>query len=163
MNKNPLSKKIISPEEFTRLSRSDHTVVFTNGCFDLLHPGHVDYLQRARALGTCLIVGLNSDTSMQRIKGPLRPITDQQSRALVLAGLASVDYIIVFVEDTPHSLITAIQPDILVKGGDWPVDQIVGRDVVQARGGQVLSLPVLTGYSTTGIIERIVQLYSSAE
>lgn len=138
-------------------------MVFTNGCFDLLHPGHVDYLQRARALGTCLVVGINSDVSVQRIKGPLRPIMDEQSRALVLAGLASVDYVLLFDEDTPLRLITTIQPDILVKGGDWPVEQIVGREIVSARGGQVLSLPVLEGYSTTGIIQRILRRYAHAE
>ncbi|GAB1410866.1 D-glycero-beta-D-manno-heptose 1-phosphate adenylyltransferase [Desulfovibrionales bacterium] len=163
MNTTPLHKKIIRPEDFTVRSRTGHTVVFTNGCFDLLHPGHVDYLQRARALGTCLVVGINSDVSVQRIKGPLRPIMDEQSRALVLAGLASVDYVLLFDEDTPLRLITTIQPDILVKGGDWPVEQIVGREIVSARGGQVLSLPVLEGYSTTGIIQRILRRYAHAE
>lgn len=153
-------KKIILSQEFAVISSTEDTVVFTNGCFDLLHPGHVDYLQRARALGSCLVVGLNSDASVRRIKGPLRPINNEQSRALVLAGLESVDFIILFDEDTPLRLITDITPDVLVKGGDWPLEQIVGRDVVLAHGGRVLSIPVLAGYSTTRIIERIVRTHA---
>jgi rfaE bifunctional protein nucleotidyltransferase chain/domain len=130
-------------------------VVFTNGCFDLLHPGHVDLLARARALGDLLIIGLNSDISVQGIKGTSRPVTAWEDRALVLAGLTSVDFITGFDDPTPRKLIEAIVPDILVKGGDWPVDAIVGREAVLAAGGKVQSLPLLPGYSTTNLIERI--------
>lgn len=134
-------------------------LVFTNGCFDILHPGHVDYLERARALGASLMVGLNSDDSVRRLKGFTRPINDQASRARVLQALGCVDYVVIFDEDTPLELIRQVQPDVLVKGGDWPVEKIVGREVVQGRGGRVLSLDVLPGHSTTGIIERIVGLH----
>jgi len=131
-------------------------VVFTNGCFDLLHAGHVDLLARARALGAALVVGVNSDDSVRRLdKGPGRPVTPLAQRMYVLAGLESVDLVIPFDEDTPAALIKRVLPDVLVKGGDWPVDTIVGRDTVQARGGEVLSLPLLPGYSTTAVIERI--------
>ena len=130
-------------------------IVFTNGVFDLLHPGHVRYLQEARALGDLLIVGLNADESVRRSKGPGRPITPQEERAEVLAALASVDAVVMFPEDTPADLIRRLQPDILVKGADWPADQIVGRDTVEARGGRVVLVPVEQGYSTTSIVERI--------
>ncbi|MES9996876.1 D-glycero-beta-D-manno-heptose 1-phosphate adenylyltransferase [Desulfovibrio aminophilus] len=132
-----------------------YRLVFTNGCFDLLHPGHVDLLTRARALGDGLILGLNSDDSVRRLKGPERPVVSERERAFVLAGLACVDFVVVFGEDTPLRLITAVRPRILVKGGDWPVERIVGREVVQADGGSVRSLPLLPGYSTTALIERI--------
>lgn len=131
-------------------------VVFTNGCFDILHPGHVDYLQRARALGACLVVGLNSDASVRRLKGPTRPVNDESSRALVLSALACVDFVVVFEEDTPYELIRDVAPDVLVKGGDWSVERIVGRDLVEGAGGRVLSIPLLAGYSTTAVIERIL-------
>ena len=131
------------------------TVVFTNGVFDLLHPGHVRYLQRARALGDALIVGLNADASVRRNKGPARPLNPQHERAEVLAALACVDAVVVFPEDTPAEIIGALQPDILVKGADWPADQIIGRDVVEARGGRVVRVPVEEGYSTTAIVDRI--------
>ena len=130
-------------------------IVFTNGVFDLLHPGHVRYLQEARALGDLLIVGLNADESVRRNKGPGRPITPQNERAEVLAALSSVDAVVVFPEDTPADIIRLVQPDILVKGADWPADQIVGRDTVEARGGRVVLLPVAEGHSTTSIVERI--------
>jgi rfaE bifunctional protein nucleotidyltransferase chain/domain len=130
-------------------------IVFTNGVFDLLHPGHVRYLEEARALGDLLIVGLNADESVRRNKGPGRPITPQDERAEVLAALASVDRVVVFQEDTPADIIRRIQPDILVKGADLPRDQIVGRDAVEARGGRVVVVPVEPGYSTTSIVERI--------
>lgn len=135
------------------------TVVFTNGCFDILHPGHVDYLERARALGTHLVIGVNSDASVRRLKGPTRPINDEHSRSRVLAALDCVDQIVIFDEDTPWELIKKLRPQVLVKGGDWPVEQIVGRELVQERGGQVLSLPLLPGYSTTNIIQRILALH----
>ena len=130
-------------------------IVFTNGVFDLLHPGHVRYLEEARALGDLLIVGLNADESVRRNKGPGRPITPQDERAEVLAALAAVDAVVVFPEDTPADIIRRIQPDILVKGANWPADQIVGRDTVEARGGRVVVVPVEPGYSTTSIVERI--------
>ena len=131
-------------------------VVFTNGCFDLLHAGHVDLLARARALGAALVVGVNSDASVRRLgKGPERPVTPLRQRMFVLAGLASVDMVAAFDEDTPAEIIARVLPDVLVKGGDWPVERIVGRDTVQARGGEVFSLPLLPGYSTTAVIERI--------
>jgi D-glycero-beta-D-manno-heptose 1-phosphate adenylyltransferase len=130
-------------------------VVFTNGVFDLLHPGHVRYLQEARALGDVLIVGLNSDESVRRNKGADRPITPENERAEVLAALTCVDAVVVFPEDTPADIIGRILPDVLVKGADWPADQIVGRDTVEARGGRVVLVPVEQGYSTTAIVERI--------
>ena len=130
-------------------------IVFTNGVFDLLHPGHVRYLQDARALGDLLVVGINADESVRRNKGPNRPINPQHERAEVLAALACVDAVIVFSEDTPAEIIRLVQPDILVKGADWAADAIVGRDTVEARGGQVVRIPVEEGYSTTAIIERI--------
>jgi rfaE bifunctional protein nucleotidyltransferase chain/domain len=137
-----------------RLHASGKTVVFTNGVFDLLHPGHLRYLQQARALGDALIVGVNSDRSVRAIKGPLRPITPEAERAEILAALAPVDAAVMFDEDTPHAIIAAIQPDILVKGADWAEDAIVGRDIVEARGGRVVRMPIEPGYSTSGIIDK---------
>lgn len=131
-------------------------IVFTNGCFDILHRGHATYLEQASALGDRLIVGLNSDASVRRQqKGPERPLNDQVSRGLVLAALRCVDAVVVFDADTPLELITALVPDVLVKGGDWPVDRIVGADVVLANGGEVHSLQLVDGFSTTGLVERI--------
>ena len=130
-------------------------VVFTNGCFDVLHPGHVDLLARARAEGDVLVVGLNSDASVRRQnKGPERPINSEAVRAFMLAQLASVDYVVIFSEDTPLELIRALAPDVLVKGGDWTPDKIVGADLVQARGGRVLSLPLLGDFSTTAWLAK---------
>ena len=132
-------------------------IVFTNGCYDIIHPGHVDLLERARALGDVLVLGLNSDDSVRRQnKGPERPVNPYPARAFVLAHLASVDAVTGFDEDTPENLIRAILPDVLVKGGDWTPDRIVGRDIVEARGGQVVSLPLLPGYSTTAIVNRLL-------
>lgn len=130
-------------------------VVFTNGCFDLLHPGHVDLLTRARELGDLLVLGLNSDASVLGLKGPSRPVTPWQDRALVLAGLSCVDFVVGFDDPTPLALIEAVLPDVLVKGGDWAVEAIVGREAVEAAGGRVVSLALLPGYSTTGVIARI--------
>jgi D-glycero-beta-D-manno-heptose 1-phosphate adenylyltransferase len=131
-------------------------IVFTNGCFDILHRGHVEYLQEAAALGDRLVIGVNSDRSVQRLgKGLDRPINDQDSRALVLAALRCVDAIVIFDEDTPLELISAVQPDVLVKGGDWKPEDIVGSDVVKARGGEVRSLKLVDGFSTTRLIDRI--------
>jgi rfaE bifunctional protein nucleotidyltransferase chain/domain len=134
------------------------TLVFTNGVFDLLHPGHVRYLQRARALGDALIVGVNSDASVRAIKGAGRPVTPEGERVEILEALACVDGAVLFHEDTPHAIIGAIQPDILVKGADWAEHAIVGREIVEARGGRVVRMPVEAGYSTTGILERIQKL-----
>jgi len=130
-------------------------VVFTNGVFDLLHPGHVRYLQEARSLGDLLIVGVNADESVRRNKGPERPITSQDERAELLAALRCVDAVVIFYEDTPAEIIRLVQPDILVKGADWAADRIVGRDTVEARGGRVVRVAVEEGYSTTSIIDRI--------
>lgn len=129
-------------------------VVFTNGVFDLLHPGHVRYLQAARSEGDVLIVGINSDRSVRAIKGPTRPITPEHERAEILGALRCVDAVVVFDEETPHEIITAVQPDVLVKGADWAEDRIVGRDVVEGRGGRVVRMPVEQGWSTTSIIAR---------
>ena len=131
-------------------------IVFTNGVFDVLHPGHVRYLRDARALGDLLLVGVNSDRSARALgKAPDRPINPENERAEVLAGLASVDAVVIFDEDTPHAMISALQPDILVKGADWGADAIVGRDVVEARGGKVVRIQLAAGYSTTAILDRI--------
>jgi len=132
-------------------------VVFTNGVFDLLHPGHVRYLARARSLGDALIVGVNSDQSVRSNKGDGRPVNAEAERAEVLAALDTVDAVVVFDEETPHDLIAAVQPDVLVKGADWPEDSIVGRDIVEARGGIVVRVPVEPGHSTSAIIEKIRQ------
>ena len=136
-------------------------LVFTNGCFDLLHPGHLRYLAEARAMGDFLLVGLNSDRSIRAIKGgkligPPRPICSEEVRAEMLAGLAAVDAVVIFDEETPCQLIKALRPDVLVKGGDWSVDQIVGSDLVLENGGQVRSLLLADGFSTTALIARIV-------
>ena len=144
-------------KERERLRREGLTLVFTNGCFDLLHPGHVRYLKQARALGDALVVALNSDASVRALKGANRPVLNQQERAEVMAALESVDYVVIFDEETPRSLIAALIPDVLVKGGDWGIDQIVGRDEVEAAGGRVLSLPFVEGLSTTDIIGRILE------
>ena len=131
-------------------------VVFTNGVFDLLHPGHVELLERSRAEGDLLVVGLNTDASVRRLgKGTERPIVPEASRARVLAGLAAVDCVVLFDEDTPLQLITALGPDVLVKGADYALDQIVGADVVTARGGKVVRVPLVSGFSTTSIVERL--------
>lgn len=133
-------------------------MVFTNGCFDLLHPGHVRYLAEARAMGDALIVGLNSDRSVRLLKGEGRPILDETERAEVLAALEAVDFVVVFDQDTPRELIAQLVPDLVVKGGDWPVDKIVGRDEVEAAGGKAISLPYVEGFSTSEILDRIRKL-----
>jgi D-glycero-beta-D-manno-heptose 1-phosphate adenylyltransferase len=133
-------------------------LVFTNGCFDLLHVGHTRYLQEAKTLGDCLIVGINSDASVQAIKPDGRPIVTESQRAEVLAALACVDVVVVFNEVDPGNLIAGIQPDVLVKGGDWPIEQIIGRDTVQARGGRVVTIPLVPDVSTTLLIRRIQSL-----
>jgi rfaE bifunctional protein nucleotidyltransferase chain/domain len=131
------------------------TVVFTNGVFDLLHPGHVRYLQEARRLGDALIVGLNSDRSVRVNKGSERPITPESERAEILLALECVDAVAIFDEDTPAGIVNRIQPDVLVKGSDWGPDNIIGRDTVEARGGRVVRMPLLEGYSTTELLRRV--------
>lgn len=140
-----------------RLRAAGRRVVFTNGVFDLLHPGHVRYLDQARGLGDVLIVGVNSDRSVRAIKGQGRPITPEHERAEILAALMSVDASVIFDEDTPHEIIAAIQPDVLVKGADWAEDAIVGRDIVERRGGRVVRIPVQPGHSTTAIVQKIAK------
>lgn len=151
--------KIVSRPEATARVRAwrqaGRTVVFTNGCFDLLHLGHVDYLEQARHLGDILIVGLNTDESVGRFKGPDRPIQDEQSRARILAALHFVDLVVLFNEDTPLDLISSVLPDILVKGNDYLAENIVGADVVKQHGGSVKTIPLVPGYSTTKIVEKI--------
>ncbi len=144
--------------KWNKIKGSLGKIVFTNGCFDLLHAGHVSYLEEAKALGHYLVVGLNSDKSIQRLKGSTRPIMAFENRAFILSGLRAVDLVVGFEEDTPENLIKAIQPAVLVKGGDWSVDQIVGSTFVRACGGTVKSLQFKQGLSTTGIIQKIKSL-----
>ncbi len=141
-------------DEFLAPFRNHKKIVFTNGCFDLLHIGHVRYLQQAKSLGDCLVVGLNSDDSVKRLKGPTRPIQNENDRAEILAALSCVNFTILFTEDTPLNLIKKVKPQILVKGGDWKIEQIVGSDFVLAQGGEVKSLQFVEGKSTTKIIEK---------
>jgi D-glycero-beta-D-manno-heptose 1-phosphate adenylyltransferase len=155
-----LQRKIYSgPEDFKQTLNiwrfTDQKIVFTNGCFDLLHLGHIHYLSKAADLGNKLIIGLNSDSSTSAIKGPSRPINDQQSRSSLLAALFFVDAVILFDDPTPFNLIKAIMPDVLVKGADYSIDQIVGSDLVQAKGGEVQTIGFLPGYSSTSIEDRI--------
>jgi rfaE bifunctional protein nucleotidyltransferase chain/domain len=148
--------KILSPARLASLlkNRKKKKVVFTNGCFDILHAGHVTYLERARKLGDLLVVALNTDASTSRLKGPTRPINPLEDRARVIAALESVSFVTWFDEDTPLSLIQKLEPDVLVKGGDYQVRSIVGYDEVKKRGGTVRVLPFLEGRSTTGIISK---------
>lgn len=139
-----------------RWKREGKTVVFTNGCYDLLHPGHIRLLEQARSLGDLLILGLNSDSSVRRLKGPSRPLIGEQDRIALAASLESVDAVTVFDEDTPRELIAAVLPDVLVKGADW-AHWIAGREEVEAAGGRVFALPLEPGYSTTGIAEEILR------
>ncbi len=134
-------------------------LVFTNGCFDILHRGHIEYLARAADLGSVLIVGLNTDASVQRLKGIGRPVNNEHDRALLLASLYFVDAVILFDEDTPYRLIQRVQPDILVKGGDYQADDIVGNDIVRARGGQIIVIDLLPGYSTTSLYTKIKEMH----
>ena len=140
---------------FGREKRNGKRVVFTNGCFDVLHPGHIHSLEAARALGDCLIVGLNGDESVRALKGPDRPVLPAEERAEILASLESVDAVVVFEDLTPQKVIAALLPDVLVKGGDWPGNQIVGREEVEAAGGRVVLVDAVPGYSTTQILKRI--------
>ena len=156
MNASSLQQKILTlPQLMERFGRPrSDTVVFTNGCFDLLHRGHVEYLTAARQLGDRLVLGLNTDASVSRLKGPGRPVTPEQDRATVLAGLSAVDAVTFFDEDTPHNLIATLLPDVLVKGGDYRPEDIVGKTEVEAAGGRVIVLPYLEGRSTTDILQR---------
>jgi rfaE bifunctional protein nucleotidyltransferase chain/domain len=155
----PLMGQIVSQDELILLTarekRNGRRVVFTNGCFDLLHPGHVRCLAQARALGDVLVVAINSDQSVRGNKGVDRPLVPQQGRAEVLAALASVDYVTIFDEPTPRELIARLLPGVLVKGADWALNDVVGRTEVEAAGGQVVSIPLAAGYSTTSLIEKI--------
>jgi rfaE bifunctional protein nucleotidyltransferase chain/domain len=155
----PLNPEILTLDEailrFGPGKRNGRRVVFTNGCFDLLHPGHIGSLEQARALGDVLIVGLNSDASVRQLKGAGRPILPERERAEILASLECVDAVVIFDALTPREVIARLLPDVLVKGGDWASDQIVGREEVEAAGGRVVSIPVVAGYSTTEILRKI--------
>ena len=144
-----------SKELIQDLKSLGHKIVFTNGCFDILHLGHITYLEQAKENGDILIVGLNSDASVKRLKGAERPIKDEESRASILAALSSVDLVIIFEEDTPVDLISAVAPDVLVKGGDYNKEDIVGADFVEEHGGKVEVLPFLEGYSSTDLINKL--------
>jgi rfaE bifunctional protein nucleotidyltransferase chain/domain len=140
------------------LRHAGKEVVLTNGVFDILHPGHVRYLADARREGDALIVAVNSDRSVRAIKGPARPVTPENERAEILAGLASVDAVVVFDEDNPQQIVSRLQPDVLVKGADWAMDDIIGRETVESRGGRVVRIPLAEGYSTSTIIKKIQRL-----
>jgi D-glycero-beta-D-manno-heptose 1-phosphate adenylyltransferase len=141
-------------KDLASLKSQNKKIVFTNGCFDLLHVGHIRYLQEAKRLGDVLVVGVNSDASVKRLKGPTRPVQIEADRAEILAALSAVDYTVIFTEETPLKLIETVKPDILVKGGDWKIEQIVGSDFVIANGGKVMSLLFIDGKSTTKLIEK---------
>lgn len=159
---NPQPSKLKTIQEIrllaARLKKSGKKVVFTNGCFDILHVGHVRYLRQARALGNVLVLGLNRDSSVKGLKGSGRPVTDEKERAEVLSALEAVDYIVFFGDKTPEKLIRAVKPDFLVKGGDWKKENIVGAAFVESYGGKVLPLRSIKGYSTTKLIEKIKKI-----
>jgi rfaE bifunctional protein nucleotidyltransferase chain/domain len=134
----------------------DRKVVFTNGCFDILHRGHVEYLAKAASLADIMVVGLNTDSSVTRLKGSTRPIQDEASRALILASLACVSKVVLFDEDTPYELIKFVQPDVLVKGSDYKAESIIGYDIVTAKGGEVVTIDIVDGYSTTAIVRKLI-------
>ncbi len=155
--KSKIAEQNLAAEKINLLKTDGKKIVFTNGCFDIIHPGHVDYLAQARDLGDFLVLGLNTDNSVRALnKAPNRPINNQHSRAMVLAALACVDCIVLFDEDTPYNLINCLQPDILVKGNDYEVSKIVGYDIVTSRGGKVITIPFLEGFSTTNLIKKIL-------
>ena len=143
------------------LKQAGKRIVFTNGCFDIIHVGHVRYLKEARSLGDVLVVGLNSDESVRAIKGMNRPIVPQGERAEVLSSLRDVDYVVIFNEPDPYNTIAAVRPDILVKGGDWSIENIIGRDIVESCGGKVFTIPFIEGASSSRIIEDIINKYNS--
>jgi D-beta-D-heptose 7-phosphate kinase/D-beta-D-heptose 1-phosphate adenosyltransferase len=146
----------------TDLKTKGKRIVFTNGCFDLLHIGHVRYLEKAKALGDVLVVGVNSDSSVRKLKGPRRPILPEQERAEILSGLGCVDYVALFDEIDPLKLITSLKPNVLVKGGDWTKEQTVGKEVVERSGGEVVILPFVKGASTSNLIETILKKYEKS-
>ncbi len=155
-----MTTKVLPRDQLLSILSSDRAkgkrIIFTNGCFDLIHVGHTRYLQAARSLGDVLVVGVNSDASIRTLdKAPDRPIVPEAQRAEVLAALGCVDFVVIFDESNPLQLITAVQPDVLVKGGDWGIDRIVGREIVEARGGVVKTVPLVPGLSTTGLLQRI--------
>jgi rfaE bifunctional protein nucleotidyltransferase chain/domain len=154
-----IKSKILSQEELLKKlatwQKEDKKIVWTNGCFDLLHLGHIDYLSKAKDQGDVLVVGVNTDESVRRIKKPGRPITDEKSRSAIMASLQFVDAVVLFNEDTPYEMIKLIQPDVLVKGSDYKAEEIVGYDIVTAKGGKVVTIDFLPGYSTTAIEEKI--------
>jgi D-beta-D-heptose 7-phosphate kinase/D-beta-D-heptose 1-phosphate adenosyltransferase len=160
-----MNTKILTlPEAIAKreaIREASGTLVFTNGCFDILHPGHLSYLAEARALGDALFVGLNSDESTRRLKGPKRPVNNERDRAYMLSGLYMVDAVVIFEEDTPFNLVEALKPDVVSKGGDWMTEEIVGGKETVARGGKVVSLPFAQGYSTTELIYRVIRAYTS--
>jgi D-beta-D-heptose 7-phosphate kinase/D-beta-D-heptose 1-phosphate adenosyltransferase len=151
--------RVLSADELMQVAgrerRGPRRVVFTNGCFDLLHPGHIHTLEAARSLGDLLVVGVNSDRSVRALKGPSRPLVPGSERAEILAAMEAVDFVVLFDEDTPHRLIARLLPDVLVKGADWGANEIVGREDVEAAGGRVVSLPLEPGYSTSAILEKV--------
>ena len=151
--------RVVSQDELMQLAgrerRGPRRVVFTNGCFDLLHPGHIRTLETARSLGDLLVVGVNSDRSVRSLKGPARPVMPEAERAEILAALAAVDFVVLFDEDTPRRLIARLSPDVLAKGADWGADEIIGRAEVEAAGGRVVSMPLEPGYSTSDILKAI--------
>ncbi len=154
-----LNQKIINKEKLTPLLTywrlKNHRLVFTNGCFDILHRGHIEYLAKAASLGDVLVIGLNTDQSVKNIKGPQRPVQDEKSRALVLASLTFVTAVVFFNEDTPYNLIEQIKPDVLVKGADYQKEDIVGADVVESNGGEIITVNLTEGYSTSSVINKI--------
>ena len=141
-------------QELARLRFFEKKIVFTNGCFDIIHRGHAEYLSKAADLGNILVVGLNSDASVKRLKGESRPVQDEQTRALILASMFFITYVVIFDEETPYELIKSVQPDVLVKGGDYEIKKIVGYDIVTAKGGKVLTIPFVEGHSTTSILSK---------
>lgn len=155
--------KVVNLEELKKIRKilreQKKKVVFTNGCFDIIHRGHIEYLLKAKTLGDVLIVGLNTDDSMHRIKGEKRPIVSEDDRAFIVAHLAPVDYVCPFGEDTPLEIISALVPDVLIKGADWNVNDIVGKDIVEKSGGKVITIEYVSGQSTTNIIERIIDRF----
>ncbi|MBI1802981.1 MAG: D-glycero-beta-D-manno-heptose 1-phosphate adenylyltransferase [Ignavibacteriae bacterium] len=144
-----------------KLHREKKTVVFTNGCFDIIHRGHIEYLVKAKALGDVLVVGINTDASVRRIKGSKRPVVCEDDRAYIVANLTPVDYVCAFGEDTPLEIITVLRPDVLVKGADWNIDDIVGKDIVERSGGHVATIDLIPNRSTSSIIEHILEQFSS--
>lgn len=154
-----INNKISSWQQATQIAtewmKNGEKIVFTNGCFDLVHRGHIDYLSKAKDLGSKLVLGLNTDASVQRLKGPLRPVVDEQSRAILMASLQFIDMVVLFDEDTPYELIKALQPDVLVKGSDYQAENIVGYDILMAKGGSVETIDFVEGFSTSSIVEKI--------